>query len=96
MAGAARRGGAEDVASESEDAGEGENQTGDKAGREPSVAAGWRGSREAVLERDQGRGTAVARGLPAGERASGRPPLRSGLPASRTASRGNRTMNNNQ
>ena len=29
-------------------------------------------------------------------RDSGRPPLRSGLPASRTASRGNRTMNNNQ
>jgi hypothetical protein len=29
-------------------------------------------------------------------RASGRPPLRSGLPASRTASRGNMTTNNNQ
>jgi hypothetical protein len=29
-------------------------------------------------------------------RDSGRPPLRSGLPASRTASRGNRTTNNNQ
>jgi hypothetical protein len=29
-------------------------------------------------------------------RASGRPPLRSGLPASRTSSRGNRTTNNNQ
>ena len=66
VAGAARRGGAEDVASDSKDAGEGEDQTGDKAGREPSVAAGWRGSREAVLEWDQGRGTADARSLPAG------------------------------
>ena len=60
----------------------GENETGEGAGRESSVAPGWRGSREAVLERDQGRGAADARGLPAGDRASGRPPLRSGLPPS--------------
>src|ERR1035438_5006838 len=80
VAGAARRGGAGGVATESEVAQAGENETGEGAGRESSVAPGWRGSREAVLERDQGRGAADARGLPAGDRASGRPPLRSGPP----------------
>ena len=46
-----------------------------------------------------GRGRKYWRGIQArglAVRASGRPPLRSGLPASRTASRGNGTTNNNQ
>jgi hypothetical protein len=90
VAGAARRGGAGGVATESEVAQAGENETGEGAGRESSVAPGWRGSREAVLERDQGRGAADARGLPAGDRASGRPPLRSGLPTDPIPSRGKR------
>ena len=66
MAGAARRVSTEGNTSESESVEESRNETGDGTGMEPSVAAGWRGSRGAVLERDQGRGTADARGIRAG------------------------------
>ena len=60
---------------------------------EPSVAAGWSGSGAEVLaagSRRRGRAARLA------VRDSGRPPLRSGLPASRTASRGKQTTKNNQ
>ena len=53
MEGAARRINAEGIASKSESAGESRNETGDGTGMEPSVAAGWLGSLEALLERDQ-------------------------------------------
>ena len=65
-------------------------------GQAPALSHPWR--RDGV-----GLGRQYWRGIKARGRAvrlavldSGRPPLRSGLPASRTASRGNRTMNNNQ
>ena len=62
----------------------------------PALSHPWR--RDGVgMGRKYWRGVkARGRALRLAVRASGRPPLRSGLPASRTASRGNRTTNHNQ
>jgi hypothetical protein len=62
----------------------------------PSLSHPWRrdgvGMGQKYWSGVRARGRAVRLAV----RDSGRPPLRSGLPASRTASRGNRTTNNNQ